>query len=52
MWYEASWKFDIESKSPTNYLNPLVLNFGRSHHIWSNVGANIRGSGWGIMISE
>ena len=41
MWFEASWKSGIESKSSTKYLNPLVLNFGRSHHKWSTVRANI-----------
>ena len=44
MWFEASWKSGIESKSSTKYLNPLVLNFGRSHHKWSTVRANIRDS--------
>ena len=34
---EAAWKADIDSKSSTKYLNPLVLNVGSSHHIWSTV---------------
>ena len=38
---EAAWKADIESKSSTKYLNPLVLNVGSSHHIWSTVRDNI-----------
>ena len=32
---EAAWKTDIENKSSTKYLNPLELNVGSSHHIWS-----------------
>ena len=40
---EAAWKADIESKSSTKYLNPLVLNVGSSHHIWSTVRYTIHG---------
>ena len=41
---EALWKFDIESKSSTKYLNPLMLNFDSSHHIWSTLRDNIHNS--------
>ena len=43
---EAAWKADIESKSSKKYLNPLVLNVGSSHHIWSTVRDNIHDSRW------
>ena len=38
---EAAWKADIESKSSTKYLNPLVLNVDSGHHIWFTVRDNI-----------
>ena len=41
---EAARKADIESKSSTKYLNPLVLNVGSGHHIWSTVRDNIHDS--------
>ena len=41
---EAAWKADIESKPPTKYLNPLVLNVGSRHHKWSTVRDNIHDS--------
>ena len=41
---EAAWKADIESNLSTKYLNPLVLNVGSSHHIWSTLRDNIHDS--------
>ena len=41
---EAAWKADIESKSSSKYLNPLVLNVGSGHHIWSTVRGTIHDS--------
>ena len=41
---EAAWKADVESKSFTKYLNPLVLNVGSSHHIWSTIRDNLHDS--------
>ena len=43
---EAAWKADIESQSSTKYLNPLALNVGSSHHIWSTVRDNIHDIRW------
>ena len=41
---EALWKSDIESKSSTKYLNPLMLNVDSSHHIWSTLRDNLHDS--------